>query len=216
MLLKLLYLSESYRQIYDDLLEESRAVKGKRLWQTLRMYSILEPVKRTEYLRKKNIFASLGENCSIEDRIVPLYAKCIKIGNNVRLASHVYLITHDVSYFVLNNLGLKTSAGNRFEEKIGCIDIGDNVFVGSNCTILYDVKIGNNVIIGAGSVVTRDIPDNSVAVGVPAKVISTFDEFVEKRRKDISYPDGLATANQRISDNLIQWCWEQFDKNRQN
>ena len=121
-------------------------MKGKRLWQTLRMYSILEPVKRTEYLRKNNIFASLGENCSIEDRIIPLYAKCIRIGNNVRLASHVLLITHDVSYFVLNNLGLETNAGKRFKEKIGCIDIGNNVFVGSNSTILYDVKIGNNVI----------------------------------------------------------------------
>ena len=189
-------------------------MKGKRLWQTLRMYSILEPVKRTEYLRKNNIFASLGENCSIEDRIIPLYAKCIRIGNNVRLASHVLLITHDVSYFVLNNLGLKTNAGKRFEEKIGCIDIGDNVFVGSNSTILYDVKIGNNVIIGAGSVVNHDIPDNSVAAGVPARVICSFDEFVEKRRKDISYPETIATSNQRISDELIDWCWEQFDKKR--
>ena len=190
-------------------------MKGKRLWQTFRLYSILEPVKRTDYLRKNRVFASLGENCSIEDRTVPLYAKCIRIGNNVRLASHVYLVTHDVSYFVLNNLGLKNKNGTPFKEKIGCIDIGNNVFVGSNATILYDVKIGDNVIIGAGSVVNRDIPDNSVAVGVPAKVICTFDEFVEKRRKDLSYPDSLATNNQRISDDLIKWCWEQFDRKRQ-
>lgn len=190
-------------------------MKGKRLWQTLRLYSILEPVKRTEYLRKNNIFASLGENCSIEDRNVPLYAKCIRIGNNVRLASHVLLVTHDVSCFVLNNLGLKTNEGNRFEEKIGCIDIGNNVFVGTNTTILYDVKIGNNVIIGAGSVVNRDIPDNSVAVGVPAKVICSFDEFVEKRRKDVSYSNSIATTNQRISDELIDWCWKQFGKKRE-
>lgn len=189
-------------------------MKGKRLWQTLRMFSILEPTKRTEYLRKNNVFASLGENCSIEDRIIPLYAKCIRIGNNVRLASHVLLVTHDVSCFVLNNMGLKTSTGKRFEEKIGCIEIGDNVFIGSNSTILYDVRIGNNVIIGAGSVVNRDIPDNSVAAGVPAKVICSFDEFVEKRKKDTSYPEYLATDNQRISDGLIEWCWEQFDKKR--
>lgn len=190
-------------------------MKGKRLWQTLRLYSILEPVKRTEYLRKNNIFASIGENCSIEDRIIPLYAKCIRIGNNVRLASHVLLVTHDVSYFVLNNLGLKNDHGESFKEKIGCIEIGDNVFVGSNSTILYDVKIGNNVIIGAGSVVNRDIPDNSVAAGVPAKVICSFDEFVEKRKKDALYPDDLSTTNQRISDKLIDWCWQQFEKKRQ-
>jgi acetyltransferase-like isoleucine patch superfamily enzyme len=189
-------------------------MKGKRLWQTLRMYSILEPVKRTEYLRKKKVFAELGENCSIEDRVIPLYAKCIRIGNNVRLASHVLLVTHDVSCFVLNNLGIKKADGKRFEERIGCIDIGNNVFVGTNSTILYDVKIGNNVIIGAGSVVNRDIPDNSVAVGVPAKVICSFDEFVEKRRKDIDYPRDIATNNQRISDDLIAWCWKQFNEKR--
>lgn len=190
-------------------------MKGKRLWQTLRLYSILEPVKRTEYLRKNNVFASLGENCSIEDRVIPLYAKCIRIGNNVQLASHVLLVTHDVSYIVLNRMGLKTASEKRFEEKIGCIEIGNNVFVGTKSTILYDVKIGNNVIIGAGSLVNHDIPDNSVAVGVPAKVIGTFDDFVEKRMKDISYPDDIATSNQRISDELIAWCWKQFDLKRQ-
>lgn len=50
--------------------------------------------------------------------------------------------------------------------------IGDNVVISANCTIVGDVKIGNNVIIGAGSVVVHDIPDNAVAVGNPAKVIS--------------------------------------------
>ncbi len=192
-------------------------MKGKRLRQTLRLFSILEPVKRTEYMGKNNIFASIGENCSIEDRIIPLYAKCIRIGNNVRLASHVALVTHDVSHFVLNNMCEKSvGEGTRLHEKIGCIDIGNNVFVGSNTTILYNVKIGNNVIVGAGSVVNRDIPDNSVAVGVPARVIGTFDDFVKKRKKDTPYPQEIAVSNQWISDKLIAWCWEQFDKNHSN
>lgn len=42
------------------------------------------------------------------------------------------------------------------------------------------VKVGNNVIIGAGAIVTKDIPDNSVAVGVPARVIKTTDEYLDK------------------------------------
>ena len=67
---------------------------------------------------------------------------------------------------------------------MGDIRIGDNVFVGSNTTILYDVTIGSNVIIGAGSLVNKDIPSNSVVAGVPAKNICSFDEFIEKRKKE--------------------------------
>ncbi|MBQ0151713.1 MAG: acetyltransferase [Chryseobacterium sp.] len=54
---------------------------------------------------------------------------------------------------------------------LGRVKIGDYTQLGSNCTILPDISIGNNVIIGAGSVVTKNIPDNCTAVGVPAKVI---------------------------------------------
>ena len=58
--------------------------------------------------------------------------------------------------------------------KNGIPTIGDNVSLGANVVIIGNVKIGNNVIIGAGSVVVKDIPDNSVAVGNPAKVIKTL------------------------------------------
>lgn len=50
-----------------------------------------------------------------------------------------------------------------------------------NTTILKDVHIGNNVIIGAGSLVNKDIPDNSVAAGVPARVIMSLDDYYHKR-----------------------------------
>ena len=51
------------------------------------------------------------------------------------------------------------------------VTIGDNVWIGGSVTILPGVTVGNNVTIGAGSVVTKDIPDNVVAVGTPCKVI---------------------------------------------
>lgn len=60
------------------------------------------------------------------------------------------------------------------------IKTGNNVFIGANTTLLYDVSIGDNVIIGAGSVVTKDIPDGVVAAGVPCKVIGKYDDFKEK------------------------------------
>lgn len=52
-------------------------------------------------------------------------------------------------------------------------EIGDNVYIGAGAKILGPVKIGNNVVIGAGAVVLHDIPSNSVAAGVPAKIIKS-------------------------------------------
>ena len=96
----------------------------------------------------------------------------------------------------------------KYKEKIGCIEIGDNVFIGSNTTILYDVKIGSNVIVGAGSFVNKDIPDNSIAVGIPAKVIGTFEDFVYRRNKMSMYPDKLAPYLHNMSAALEEWCWK--------
>ena len=65
-----------------------------------------------------------------------------------------------------------TTLGNKKDgDNINRPTIGDNVTLGVNVTIIGNVHIGNNVIIGAGSVVVKDIPDNSVAVGNPARVI---------------------------------------------
>ena len=59
------------------------------------------------------------------------------------------------------------------------ITVGNDVWIGGNCTILPGVTIGNNVIIAAGAVVTKDIPDNCIAAGVPAKVIKQLENDIE-------------------------------------
>ena len=64
------------------------------------------------------------------------------------------------------------------------ITIGDNVYIGNNVIILPGVNIGNKVIIGAGAIVSKDIPDNSVVVGVPARIIKTADEYFEKIQRE--------------------------------
>ncbi len=102
--------------------------------------------------------------------------------------------------------------GGGISEKIGCIEIGDNVFIGTNSTVLYNVKIGSNVIIGAGSLVNKSIPNNSVACGVPAKVIGSFDKFFEKRKNEIAYPSQFKVINESISDDFIEWLWADFEK----
>lgn len=64
------------------------------------------------------------------------------------------------------------------------ITIGNDVYIGNNVIILPGVEIGNNVIIGAGAVITKNIPNNSVVAGVPAKVIKSTDEYFEKIKKE--------------------------------
>ena len=154
----------------------------KRIWVQIRMFTIWSGVKRTSYLKRKKVFGHIGKNVMIQSRKIPLYPELIFIGNNVRIASNVSFITHDVTHNMLNNLPDIVTGGHRFKEKKGKIYIGDNVFVGANSIILYDVVIGSNVIIGAGSIVTKRIPNNTVCVGVPCKVIGSFKDFINKRK----------------------------------
>ncbi len=183
----------------------------KRLWHTFRLYTIRGSAARTEYIRKKHVYAAIGDNCTIQKRKVPLYANLIRLGNNVHIASNVSFLTHDVTNLVLNNLDEIKAMGN-VQERIGCIEIGNNVFIGSGTHILYDTKIGNNVIIGTCSTITKDIPDNSVVVGAPARVIGTFDDYVEKYKTEKQYPDNLRPKGQVVSDELARYMWEKFDK----
>lgn len=186
-------------------------MRGKRLLQTLRLYTILSSAKRTKYLKDNGIFGSIGDNCNIMNRKVPLYAKLIKLGNNVRIASNVTFVTHDVTHTMLN--AHPDFSGKRFSEKVGCIEIQDNVFVGAGTTILYGVRIGTNVIVGAGSLVNKDIPPNTVVGGVPAKIISTFEEYINKRIQEKAYPlQEKELGNELISDEMAAWCWQEFYK----
>ena len=74
----------------------------KRLFQTLRLFLTSSSFKRAAYLKKKQIFRNIGENCSYMDRRIPLYSNLISIGNNVHLASNVRFLTHDVSFVMMN------------------------------------------------------------------------------------------------------------------
>jgi Acetyltransferase (isoleucine patch superfamily) len=182
-----------------------------RLWHTARLYLIPGSGKRADYIRDHHIFYHVGNDCTVMERKIPLCPQLISLGDNVHLASKVFLIPHDAIHLCLNNLEKFAEEGDTpYKEKIGCIEIGDNVFIGSNTTVLYDVRIGSNVIVGAGSLVNRDIPDNSVAVGTPARVIGTFDDFIAKRRKAHMYPDELAPVGHQITKELEDWCWNDF------
>ena len=66
--------------------------------------------------------------------------------------------------------------------KIGCVTIGDNVFIGAGTVVLPNVVIGSNVIVGANSTVTHNIPDNTVIAGNPAKIIDSLDSYITKEK----------------------------------
>lgn len=92
----------------------------------------------------------------------------IRIGNNVMFAPNVSLFT------AANTLDSeKRNSGIEF---VLPITIGDNVWIGGNSVVMPNVTIGNNVVIGTGSVVTKDIPDNSIAVGNPCRVLRAINE----------------------------------------
>ncbi len=122
-----------------------------------------------EILERRGL--KVGKNFSKQQGcfIDPSHCFLIEIGNNVTFSIRVTLLAHDAS---CKNL-IKYA-------KIGKIKIHDNVFIGANSTILPNVEIGENSIIGAGSVVTKNIPPNTIAVGNPAKVIMTTDEYQRK------------------------------------
>lgn len=168
----------------------------------LKLYLIPNADKRTKLLVKKNVFKSVGKNFFFQPRIIPDEPKLISFGDNVVVASDVTFVTHDVIDKVLNKMNYDTI----FNYNCAPIKVGNNVFIGCNTTILPNIKIGNNVIIAAGSLVNKDIEDNVIVGGNPAKVIGNFDEYVKERKKandTLLYPGNEYAVN---------YIWEKFEK----
>lgn len=95
----------------------------------------------------------------------------VTLGDNVYIGLGAKFLTHDMGTLL-------------FPEKefviCGNINVGNNVVIGMDALIMPGVNIGNNVIIGARAVVAKDVPDNSVVAGVPAKIIGSFQQYEEK------------------------------------
>lgn len=131
-----------------------------------------------EYYRCRGI--KIGKGCVFRSpqntRIDIMRPSLITIGDNVDMNNNFTIMAHDFGHRVFLPLF------GEFLSSSGFVTIGDNVYFGTNVTILKNVIIGNNCIIGAGSVVNKSIPSNSVAAGVPCKVICTIEEYYAKRK----------------------------------
>ncbi len=114
----------------------------------------------------------IGDNVSIGADCHITSINKIVIGNNVLTGTKVTITDNSHGEFSQNNLNIPPEKRKLISD--GPVIIGDNVWIGDKVTILPNVIVGNNSIIGANSVVTKSIPPNSVAVGIPAKVIKSL------------------------------------------
>lgn len=146
----------------------------------LYLISILSNSGYIKYLRRKGV--QIGDGCVFRNRntirVDVTRPSLVTIGNNVDFNMNFQLLTHDyaTSVFIRKYSDFVNSSGR--------VVIGDNVVFGTNVTVLKGVDIGDNCIIGAGSIVSKSIPANSVAVGQPARVVCTIDEFYARRRQE--------------------------------
>ncbi|MCH6199417.1 sugar O-acetyltransferase [Aquiflexum sp. LQ15W] len=115
---------------------------------------------------------SIGENTFINVNAVFLDCNRIDIGNNVLIGPNVqiYTATHPIS---ATERIVQNPESNQapYKTKALPVRIGDNCWIGGNTVILPGIIIGNNVTVAAGSLVTKDIPDNKLAMGSPARLV---------------------------------------------
>ena len=185
-------------------------MRKERLIHSLKMLIMRSVRKRTAYMKEHEILGAMGENCVWGPWLVPLYPKLIKLHNNVRVHKTAKIVTHAVG----NNFLKESRPDFDFgpEERLGCVELMDNVYIAMNVTVMPDVRIGKNCIITAGSVVTSDIPENSIATGNPAKVVGRFDMYMALRR--MSKGQQVEFKNQDLPDDLAEEQWKKFEKKR--
>lgn len=131
-------------------------------------------------LRKDGV--KVGDGCVIWKNVVfGSEPYLISIGNHCRITDGVKFVTHDGGLWVIREME-RFNPNNRHWDILKEITVGDNVHIGWNTIIMPGVHIGNNVVIGCGAIVTKDIPSNSVAVGVPARVIEDLEIYFQKNK----------------------------------
>lgn len=147
-----------------------------------RMLFIKDP-NSLEELKKRGF--KVGENFKMQSGCIIDFSHSwhIEIGDNVTLAQRVHILAHDASTWEF--LGYT---------KIKNVKIGNRVFIGAGSILLPGITIGNNVIVGAGSIVTKNIPDNAVYAGNPAKYITQTDVYIQSEKEKMNIENCFGQA----------------------
>ena len=173
---------------YDD--EEISLMKLHAIENANIFNSLAEDDLDKQYKVLSEILGSIGEKVWIAKRFCFDNGKNIHIGNNflgnfnltildikeVYIGDNVMVGSNTTITTVTHPLSPKSRRSHLAQGK--AIRIGNDVWLGANVTILPGVTIGNNVVISAGAVVNKNIPDNSLAVGVPAPVIKEIENDI--------------------------------------
>ncbi len=137
----------------DEIIQLFSKLTGKKIDKSFRLFPPFYTDCGKNISIGKNVF--INSCCKFQDQGGIIIGNGVLIGHNVTLAT----LNHDERPAFRQNIYPKP------------IKIGNNVWIGSNATILQSVTIGDGAIIGANAVVTKDIPENTIAAGVPAKII---------------------------------------------
>ena len=132
------------------------------------MRKIIRNTKNNFFLEQPFI-CDYGYNIEIGENFYSNHNLTILDGNKVKFGNNVFIGPNCSFYTAEHPIDAETR--NKGLEYAKPINVGNNVWFGGNVVVLPGVTIGNNTIIGAGSVVTKNIPDNCIAVGNPCKVI---------------------------------------------
>lgn len=153
---------------------KNTCVEIKQLY--LRLIRMPGPLRRAQKFRDKGM--QIGEGTYIFSNV--------EIGGNgrdpIRIGKHCVLtgcviLGHDASVSWM--MGIKESA-------VKPVVIEDNCFIGFHAIVLMGVTVGKGSIVGAGAVVTKDVPPGSVVAGNPARVITTVEQLIEKRKEGLA------------------------------
>jgi acetyltransferase-like isoleucine patch superfamily enzyme len=174
--------------------------KLRRTWRS-QLFKHADPYRRAELLRERG--ARVGTGCRIHTTSIGSEPYLISIGDETLIGPSVSFITHDAGTWVFRKEYPQTG-------RFGRITIGSRVFVGSHAILLPGITIGDQAIVAAGAVVSKDVAAGTVVAGVPARVVSTVERYLQKTLDEYPVLDPNPSGRPRTGAELRRLLEERY------